>query len=486
VGTHGDPPAGHGADHGQGIRSPPFGQLVGLLHLATELVGEGLDGLDAADVRAGKDPNRRLSRQPSGQGKCLALAPPAQGPDAIVPVPLLTAPGMGVTNQQHGHVRQSASRVARPPIGLTSTYAGQDMAMSRVEPVPEVSSAGPGDPGGPGGPEGPGSGPPTSAAGPGLQPIGPIRRLIREIGLGLITAGVVVLLFVGYQLFGTNIAEAASQNQLRQQWEHQVAPQAETPTTSATVPGTTSAPITTAPPATVVGPSAPIGAAVAHLVIPKIGVNKFIVEGVGIDDLRKGPGHYPQTPMPGEKGNAAIAGHRTTYGAPFYRLNELQPGDDIFITTKQGKFHYTVALSRVVKPTEISVLDPTPDSRLTLTTCNPRFSASTRLIVISKLVDLPAPTVVPAVPSTPSSGQVSAGAVLAQETPLSLGSGDHKAWPATLFFGIVGLIMWLGVRLWGAFIGRVRWLPYVVGIPMCLVPLWFAFENVVRLLPANI
>jgi sortase A len=376
-------------------------------------------------------------------------------------------------------VRQSASRVARLPIALTSTYAGRHMPMSRVEPAPELSSAGPGDPG-PGGPEGPGSQPPTPTAGPGSQPIGPIRRLIREIGLGLITAGVVVLLFVGYQLFGTNIAEANSQNQLRQQWDHQLAPQAETSTTTAT------APVTTAPPATVVGPSAPSGAAVAHLVIPKIGVDKFIVEGVALDDLRKGPGHYPQTPLPGERGNAAIAGHRTTYGAPFYRLNELQPGDDIFVTTKQGKFHYTVAKSEVVKPTEIAVLDPTPDSRLTLTTCNPRFSASTRLIVIGKLVNPPAPTVVPAVPSIPSSGQASAGAVLSQETPLSLGSGDHKAWPATLFFGIVGLIMWLGVRLWGAFIGRLRWLPYLIGVPMCLVPLWFAFENVVRLLPANI
>jgi sortase A len=358
------------------------------------------------------------------------------------------------------------------------------MAMSTVEPAPEVSSPGPGGPGGPG------AQPPSSGPGPARPALGPARRVIREIGLGLITAGVVVLLFVAYQLFGTNIAEANSQSQLRQQWDRSIAPAAEPSTTSPTVPGTSAAPATTAPPTTVAGPSAPSGAAVAHLVIPKIGVDKFIVEGVSIEQLRKGPGHYPQTPMPGEKGNAAIAGHRTTYGAPFYRLNELQPGDDIFVTTKQGQFHYTVFQSKVVKPSEVSVLDPTPDNRLTLTTCNPRFSAATRLIVVSRLVDPPAAVVVapaaPTSPTAPLSGQASAGAVLAQETPLSLGGGDHTAWPATLFFGAVGLLMWLGVRIWGGSVARLRWLPYLLGIPLCLVPLWFVFDNAIRLLPANI
>jgi sortase A len=360
------------------------------------------------------------------------------------------------------------------------------MAMSKVEPAPEVSSAGPGGPDGPGGPGGSGPEPPSSGHDPVRPPLGLARRLVREVGLGLITAGVVVLLFVGYQLWGTNIAEANSQNQLRQQWERSLAPAAEPSTTSPTVSGTTAAPAPTTPPTTVAGPSAPVGAAVAHLVIPKIGVDKFIVEGVSIEQLRKGPGHYPQTPMPGEKGNVAIAGHRTTYGAPFYRLNELKPGDDIFITTKQGQFHYTVFQSKVVQPSQVSVLNPTPDNRLTLTTCNPRFSAATRLIVVSRLVDPPAATVVPVAPATPTSGQASAGAILAQETPLSLGGGDHSAWPATLFFGVVGLFMWLGVRLWGASVGRLRWLPYLVGIPLCLVPLWFVFENAIRLLPANI
>jgi sortase A len=398
---------------------------------------------------------------------------------------------MGVTNQQHGHGRQFGIRVARLPVGLTSTYAGGDMAMSKVEPSPEVSSTGVG---GPGGPDDDGPDRPAPPPRPPRQPMGPIRRLIRELGLSLITAGVVVLLFVGYQLFGTNIVEANSQNQLRQQWEHQVVPTTEPAPVVSTAPGTTVAPVTTAPATTApapAGPTAPIGAAVAHLVIPKIGVDQFIVEGVSIDQLRKGPGHYPQTPLPGEKGNAAIAGHRTTYGAPFYRLNELNPGDDIFVTTRNGQFHYTVALSKVVKPSEVAVLSPTPDNRLTLTTCHPRFSASSRLVVVSRLVDTPAPTVAPVAPTTPnpsssSSGVAAAGAVLSQETPLTLGTGDHKAWPAALFFGGVCALMWLGVRLWGASVRSQRWVPYAVGIPLCLIPLWFAFENAIRLLPANI
>src|SRR5207302_2511071 len=92
------------------------------------------------------------------------------------------------------------------------------------------------------------------------------------------------------------------------------------------------------------------------------------------------------TPMPGQPGNAAIAGHRTTYGAPFFNLNELQPGDPIFVTTRQGRFRYEVRETRTVSPSQLSVLNPTPDNRLTLTTCNPRFSASQRLVVVSQLI----------------------------------------------------------------------------------------------------
>ena len=90
--------------------------------------------------------------------------------------------------------------------------------------------------------------------------------------------------------------------------------------------------------------------------------------------------------MPGQPGNSAIAGHRTTYGAPFFRLDELELGDPILVSTAQGRFRYEVSEKTVVTPSHVEVLDPTPDNRLTLTTCEPRFSNAKRLIVVAKLI----------------------------------------------------------------------------------------------------
>jgi sortase A len=295
-----------------------------------------------------------------------------------------------------------------------------------------------------------------------------MRRAVRETGLALITAGIVILLFVAYQLWGTAIAERRSQSRLRNQFNAALSARATAPAAGAGAASTT-----TLPPAT-----APSGGAVAHLQIPKIGVDKFVVAGVSVGQLRKGPGHYPQTPLPGQPGNAAIAGHRTTYGAPFYRLNELQPGDDIYVTTTAGRFLYVVDRGEVVKPTDVAVLDPTPDNRLTLTTCNPRFSAATRLVVVSHLAQPPAPA--PAAAAAPSAPAASAASAAD-----NLGAGDARAWPPTILFGALTLLLWIGVRVLGAR-ARPRWPVFAVGIPLCLVPLWFLFENVVRLLPANI
>src|SRR5436305_3522269 len=198
-----------------------------------------------------------------------------------------------------------------------------------------------------------------------------VRRVVAGIGRALIFLGVLILLFVAYQLWGTGISEARDQKQLKDQFK----------TVQQAPPPSAGAPTTTLPPT-------PDGEAVAIIDIPKISVNKAVVEGVGTEDLKKGPRHYPSTPMPGQKGNAAIAGHRTTYGHPFYDLDALKPGDDIFISTRQGKFQYKVDHSMNVDPHDVAVLDPSPDNRLTLTTCTPRFSAAQRLIVVSKLIGL--------------------------------------------------------------------------------------------------
>ena len=112
-----------------------------------------------------------------------------------------------------------------------------------------------------------------------------------------------------------------------------------------------------------------------------MGLDEIVVSGVGVDDLKKGPGHYSQTPLPGEHGNAAIAGHRTTYGAPFLDIDDLQPGDEVVATTYAGRFVYKVTGTTIVPPSEISVLDDTPDDRITLTSCDPKYSATNRIIV---------------------------------------------------------------------------------------------------------
>ncbi len=143
------------------------------------------------------------------------------------------------------------------------------------------------------------------------------------------------------------------------------------------------------------------GSAIARIQIPAIGVDKTVVEGVRVGDLRKGPGHYPTTPIPGQAGNAAIAGHRTTYGAPFGDIDELEPGDQIIVTTIQGQFTYEVAVQGeghghfIVAPHQVEVLDQDfrdHPNRLTLTACHPKGSARQRIIVVAALVGDPAPT----------------------------------------------------------------------------------------------
>ena len=135
--------------------------------------------------------------------------------------------------------------------------------------------------------------------------------------------------------------------------------------------------------------------------IPAIGVDKTVVEGVRVGDLRKGPGHYPATPLPGQAGNAAIAGHRTTYGAPFGEIDKLAPGDQVLVTTLQGEFIYEVVPQGeghghfIVAPHQIEVLEQNfseNPNRLTLTACHPKGSARQRIIVVAALVGEPAPT----------------------------------------------------------------------------------------------
>ena len=131
-----------------------------------------------------------------------------------------------------------------------------------------------------------------------------------------------------------------------------------------------------------------IGDPITKISIPAADLKPtVVVEGTGASALRAGAGHYPNTPLPGEEGNVAIAGHRTTYGKPFANLDHLKPGDEIFLETPVGKYTYKVSKDPfVVSPTDFSVIAQTPGKTLTLTTCHPKGSARQRLVIKADLV----------------------------------------------------------------------------------------------------
>jgi sortase A len=138
------------------------------------------------------------------------------------------------------------------------------------------------------------------------------------------------------------------------------------------------------------------GEAIAIIDIPAIGVRETVVSGTSRQSLRSGPGHYRSTAQLGHTGNAAIAGHRTTHGAPFFDLDRLQPGDEIRVETIGGDFVYRVegqldangtrSGHRIVTPDAVEVLADRGDDRLTLTACHPRYSARQRIVVTAVLV----------------------------------------------------------------------------------------------------
>lgn len=129
------------------------------------------------------------------------------------------------------------------------------------------------------------------------------------------------------------------------------------------------------------------GQAYAILKVPSIGVDEVVVQGTGTEALKRGPGHYDETDDPWEdEGRVGIAGHRTTYGAPFWDLEQIRRGDVITLITEFGTYTYRVTRSEVIAPTRIGVLDPTKKPTLVLTTCTPRFSAAERLIVFASLI----------------------------------------------------------------------------------------------------
>lgn len=128
------------------------------------------------------------------------------------------------------------------------------------------------------------------------------------------------------------------------------------------------------------------GSPVGRLWIPEIDLKQVVVAGTAPSDLQKGPGYYASSPFPGEGGTVAVAGHRTTFTAPFRHLNDVRPGDDIRLHTPYGRFVYRVTSRQVLDPSQAKVLRNAGYRRLVLTTCHPLFSQAQRLVVVAKQV----------------------------------------------------------------------------------------------------
>jgi sortase A len=313
--------------------------------------------------------------------------------------------------------------------------------------------------------------------------------VVEVAGRVLLAAGVLVLLFVAFQLWGTGLFEAHDQSALRSELTKAL-PQGATDRAAriAAHPAKTKA--ASGPPAVAPPASAPVdGQPIGTIQIPNIGLDQVVVEGVGTTQLEMGPGHYPGTPLPGEQGNVAIAGHRTTYAHPFYDLNEVTPGNTIVLTTAQGIFVYTADGQQVVQPTDVAVVGPSAGAELTLTTCNPRYSAATRLVVTATLTSsllFPAATTARHGPRRSASQSTGRAVGTLPGTALA-GTDDDGALRLIEAVGlgvatvVVAVAVWLLARRM-----RRRWMVYLPGAAAVLVVLFFFYAAVSPLLPASL
>jgi sortase A len=385
------------------------------------------------------------------------------------------------------------------------------------------------------------------SCGPAIDPDGSARRCAGSVvpvrdwrwwvgGLGriLISIGLLMFAFVAYQLWGTGIETARAQDALEEEFDELLAtaPATDAPTTTApedTLPDTTApddtVPDTTGPETTTPGDTVAAdasatafeieeGDAIARLEIPAIGVDTIVVAGVEKSDLKRGPGHFPETPLPGQLGNSAIAGHRTTYGQPFFDVDKLQPGDEMIVTMPTGRYVYVVTGQQIVSPSDYQVVataDPTV-ATLTLTSCHPKWTARERIIVTGELEadDSTGPVTEPVVNygrplDSPDDGREtdSANDAGAEETedPATGGTqavneeiadafsdgwfSDPAANPQVALWGIVLSAIAVGAWALSRRVGR-NWVGLVVGIVPFTVALYFFFQNVNRLLPPNL
>jgi sortase A len=195
------------------------------------------------------------------------------------------------------------------------------------------------------------------------------RTVVHWFGMVCLMAAAGFAGYVGWSLWGTGLHTAEAQERMRTEFERNL--------------GGTPADPSTAP------ERVPLGDAYAQIEIPAIDVNFMVVQGTSYEDLKDGPGHYPDTADPwDDAGRVGIAGHRTTYQAPFFDLEELVPGDALTVRTRYGTYRYEVDEVFVIPAAGSGrVLTQTPRPTLVLTTCHPKYSSSERLIVTARRID---------------------------------------------------------------------------------------------------
>lgn len=221
---------------------------------------------------------------------------------------------------------------------------------------------------------------------PERQPLGVVRGTIRTFGELCITAGLIMILFVVWQLWWTDI-EANRDNEnlastLVTQWKDN--PRDKLPDD---------------PDTPVVAQTPEENKAFGIMYVPRFGDDYYrtIAEGVQLEPVlnRMGMGHYPSTARPGEVGNFAMAGHRVTYGKPLNLIAEMRPGDPVVIQTQEGFYTYTMRNFEIILPDATEVLAPVPafpeykgkERLMTLTACNPMFSARERYVIYAELTE---------------------------------------------------------------------------------------------------
>jgi sortase A len=215
-----------------------------------------------------------------------------------------------------------------------------------------------------------------------------VSRLARIASTALITAGLVVLLDVGITLAWSEpvstlrgwLAQRDAADQL-ERLEREFRARASDGFERGDVPRL----------ADRLARQAERGEAIGRIKIPEIDLNIVVVEGTDTESLRKGPGHYPETAFPGQPGTVAIAGHRTTYLAPFRHIDDIDRGDEVVLEMPYATFTYRFEKQRIVDPSQVEVVRDVGHDRLVLTACHPLYSAAQRIVVFARLVDVGPP-----------------------------------------------------------------------------------------------